>query len=491
MKKIILTLLFLNCVFIAAAQEDVTADNATVAPSEQASDASIQKPEKSDYDKKLDVLRYGLTSDVINLVGELQATNDVRFNEELKSVFASDKNIKLKSAIIAFFIVQKDEALKNEVTEMLVNFYDYKSDILKAGMQYAAQLKLQDASVKNAIHRIIDENKTEVKEAAILTLGQIGSADDAVYLTEVFENETGNDANTGLVFRQAIMQALIDLHATETFDFLKEIAEDEYQNAIIRARAITALGKIGNAEAIPILVKAFANDEPNIREAAVAGLAGFSGNAEATEILLQAFKDEYYKVRLKALDVARETKNLDALPFILYRAKTDPERVVKNAAIEIIAQSSDAESIGWLKEVFADEASGNDVRVKIASALLKNNNEDILSEIEQTIMRAMSDKKKKKFAYELGKNISKIENSQLVKICEVFLNDSDSMYKSIGLDIFETNRFTELLPIITQIAEDKKSGTLKNRAVQILEKIKPANNATDEVVNSSEPTSSK
>ena len=77
MKKIILTLLFLNCVFIAAAQEDVTADNATVAPSEQASDASIQKPEKSDYDKKLDVLRYGLTSDVINLVGELQATNDV------------------------------------------------------------------------------------------------------------------------------------------------------------------------------------------------------------------------------------------------------------------------------------------------------------------------------------------------------------------------------------------------------------------------------
>ena len=103
----------------------------------------------------------------------------------------------------------------------------------------------------------------------------------------------------------------------------------------------------------------------------------------------------------------------------------------------------------------------------------------------------MSDKKKKKFAYELGKNISKIENAQLVKICEVFLNDSDSMYKSIGLDIFETNRFTELLPIITQIAEDKKSGTLKNRAVQILEKIKPANNATDEVVNSSEPTSSK
>lgn len=487
MKKTLVFFLFLSFNFFIAAQTPDSAPLKNIVDENKTTDAEIPladqpKKEKSEYDKKLETLKYGLTSDVIALVGDLQTENDTRFNAELAHLFAVDKNVKLKTAILGFFIAQKDEALKNEVAEMLENFYDYKTELLKAGMQYAAQLKLHDASIIEALHTIIDENKTDVKEVAILTLGQIGSSEDAVYLTEAFENQNADDVNMNLIFRQTIMQALIDLHAADTFEFLKDVAEDEYENAIIRARAVTALGKIGNADAIEILVQAYSDEDPNIREAAVAGLAGFSGNAAATDILLQAFKDEYYKVRLKAIEVARETKNAAAFPFILYRAKNDPEYKVKNAAIEALAESGDAEGMAWLKEVFSEEKSGTNLRVKVASTLLKNNEAVIIADVEQEVITAMADKKKKKFAYELGKNISKIQSPQLVKICEVFLNDQDSMYKSIGLDMFETNRFTELTPLIELIAEDKKNGTLKKRAEQLLEKTNTSdkNSPTDD-----------
>ncbi|MEL3908720.1 MAG: HEAT repeat domain-containing protein [Treponemataceae bacterium] len=486
MKKIISYILILSFAFLSFAQTPETKeiDNKNTNSSETKTNDTIsntnEKQKKSEYEKKLETLKYGLTSDIVTLVGELQSNDDLRFNDELKSIFSKDKNVKLKNSILAFFIVQKNDVLKTEVTEALVNFYDYGTEFLKACIQYLTELKVQDATVIEALHKIIDENKTEIKELAIIALGKLGSSEDAVYLTEVFKNDNDNEATLNLIFKQAIMLALIDLHANETFDFLKEIAEDTYENAVVRARAITALGKIGNTDAIEILIKAFEADDPLIREATVAGLSGFSNNAEVDDLLLQAFKDDYYKVRLKAIETARESKNNLALPFILYRAKTDPEVAVKNLAIETLAEFNDAESKDWLKEVFVDEKNRTDLRVKVAKELLKNDSDFIISEVEIAISTTINDRQKKRFAYELGKNISKIEDARLAMVCEQFLNDKESAYKSIGLDMFQTNKFSELIPLVQSIAEDKKSGVLKARAERLLEAMGVQTNKDDE-----------
>lgn len=475
MKKFISGILILGFVFWSFAQTTEVNDankKDTKSSETKVSDTisnTNKKQEKSEYEKKLETLKYGLTNDIVTLVDELQSNDDLRFNDELKSIFSKDKNIKLKNSILAFFIVQKNDALKTDTTEALVNFYDHSTEFLKACIQYLTELEVRDSAVIEALHKIIDENKNDVKELAIIALGKLGSAADADYLTEVFKNDNDNDANLNLIFKQAIMLALIDLHANETFDFLKELAEDTYENSVVRARAITALGKIGNTEAIEILVNAFESDDPLIREATVAGLSGFSNNAEVDDLLLQAFKDDYYKVRLKAIETAREAKNNAALPFILYRAKTDPEVVVKNVAIETLAEFNDAESKAWLKEVFTDEKSRTDLRVKIAKELLKNDSDFIISEVETAILTTINDSRKKRFAYELGKNISKIEDARLVTVCEQFLNDKESAYTSIGLDMFEKNKFSELVPLVQNLVEDKKSSVLKARAERILE----------------------
>lgn len=429
---------------------------------------SQNKKEKSDYEKNTDILKYGLNSDIIKLIQNLSKENDTRFNDELQKIFLREKNIALKTEILKFFTSQKDAALKTAVFETLQNFYDYNTEYSKACIDYITKLEIQERAIVETLHGIIDGEKSELKEVAILALGKLGSNDDAVYLTEVYETEAGDDTQA-LVNRQAILQALIDLHASETFDFLQDLATDNYENAIIRARAITALGKIAHPDSVKILLDAFQESDPIIRTAAVAGLSGFTGNAEVDDLLLQAFKDEYYKVRLQAIDTADETKNQSAIPFILYRAKSDPETLVKNRAIEALAKTDNAEALEWLRESFTDEKTSAALRIKIATELLKNNDGLILDEVESAVLHALSDKPKQQFAYNLGKSISGIQSEALAKICAAFLLHKESRFKSIGLDMFQSNRFPSIVPEVEQIAKDKKSGTLQKRAQTLLE----------------------
>lgn len=436
----------------------------------------ITKHKKTDYEEKSEVLKYGLSSEVIELILQLQNEKDTRFIPDLITLFTNEKNIKLKTAILSFFTELNDASIENEVATILADFEKYNTDFLRACIQYCAKCKLKDEAVTLGLKTIIDENKTEIKESAIIALGSIGNSDDALYLISVFESEdeNGNDSKLSLIFRQAVMQALIELKEKQTVDFLKECVLDTFENTIIRARAITALGKLGptvDSEIIDILVRAYEETDPIIREAVIAGLTGFSGNETASRLLLLAFKDEYYKVRLKAIETSYEMKSSETIPLLFYRAKNDPEMSVKNAAIEALGVLGNAETDEWLREIFNDSKTHADTRIKVAVSLLKNKPDFIVLDIEHEIVSAINDRQKKQFVYNLGKNISPYKHAGLVRVAELFLKHTDASFKSIGLDMFKANHFQDLVPIIQEIADDKKSGALQNRALSLLSQV--------------------
>ena len=67
-------------------------------------------------------------------------------------------------------------------------------------------------------------------------------------------------------------------------DFLIRVAEDSDENSIIRGSAASALGKIGNENAVPVLSELFEDKDPVLRTAAIRGIAGFK-DAKAKSIL--------------------------------------------------------------------------------------------------------------------------------------------------------------------------------------------------------------
>ncbi len=422
---------------------------------------------ESEYEKRQNVILYGLEDDILELLGKLKEDEDERFDTDLATVFNETKIPKLKQKLFQYFAEKENPCLKDAAIKILESRYDYNKDTVSAAILYSRDLKIQET--KKVFRDILEEEDTEYIEMAISALGKLGDSDDAVFLSEMFEANYYDDDKKSLIVQQSIAGALEELHAESTWDFLVEIASDSEENATIRGRMATALGKIGNEKAVPILCKLFEEKDPILRTAAIKGLASFK-TKEASKVLLQAFKDSYYKVRLQAIKSAKEEKRSDAIPYILYRAKKDPVNNVKYKAIEALSEFKDEKSDKWMIKSFKNSKTKQSIRLKIAYYMLKNNFEAIYPSVKEKTLAALSDDKKKRAASELGKILSKIKNPATEELAVAFLNHKDVFVKSIGLDMFKKNEYTALVPLIQKLTKDEKHSALSRRAKRLLEK---------------------
>lgn len=422
--------------------------------------------EISEYEEKRAVILYGLGDDILELIKRLKQDEDTRFDQDLQEMFLKTKIPALKAALFSYFSEKQSGVLQAEALAVLENRYEYQKEIVRAAISYIKEIKTAEAAEQ--LKTILKEDTADFGDACISALGKIGSPEDAVFLAEFFESEISEDEKQTLITKQNIMFALEELHYAENKEFFKQTAEDTDENAIIRGTAASALGKIGDEDVLPILTALFEDKDPYLRASAIKGVAEFKSK-EAEDVLLQGFKDSYYKVRLQAVRSAKEAKRGEAVPYLLYRAKKDPETVVKKAAIEALSELNNGEANNWLVESFKSEKTGQPVRLTIAEFLLKNNFAVIYPDVEKEALKIITDPKRKQFCMELGKVISKIENASTAPVAEAYLNHKDTMIKSIGLDMFKRNKYSSLVPLVSSIARDKKSGALGRRAKSLLE----------------------
>ncbi|UTC66937.1 MULTISPECIES: HEAT repeat domain-containing protein [unclassified Treponema] len=471
-----LKLSVLNLLFILSLTLQLAAQEAAQPPSENTettqektedkTNDKTKKKEVSEFEEKRDTILYGTGDDILELIKRLKSDEDDRFDTDLQKIFAETKIPAIREALFAYFAEKKNDCLKADALMVLENKEEFPQETVRTAISYIRELEIYEGI--DFLRQILKDEEDEYRDLCIAAIGKIGKAEDAVFLSELFDSEASEDEKKSLIIKQNIMFALEELHTPEIRDFLIRVAEDSDENAIIRGAAVSALGKIGDEGAIPVLSEIFEDKDPILRTAAIKGIAGFK-DAKAKNIMIQAFKDSYYKVRLQAIQSAKEEKAEDAVPFILYRAKKDPENSVRLAAIEALSHFNNAEANEWLIDSFNEERTGLPLRLKIAESLLKNNFDVIFEDVKTAALKAISDKKQNKFSAELGKVISKVENKGTAPIAEAYLNHKDAILKSIGLDMFKRNKYPELVPLVSAIAEDEKNGTLSRRAKDLLQ----------------------
>jgi len=264
----------------------------------------VLSAEQTEDEKRREILQFGLEPEITELIGTLQKEENKTFNDDILNVFNSTKNPVLRESVLSFFAAQKDPALKDFALSTLTDPWDFKTSTVIAVLSYAESISLKEATP--SIRKILDGESNEYRAKALSTLGKLGSAEDARYLVESLDGDIPGDDKQKLIIRQNIMAALGELRAVETWDRLVEIAKDTDENAVIRATAATAIGKMGKPEAIPVLSALFEDTDPVLRTAAIEGLSNYS-EPGAVSVVLQGFKDSYYKVRLAALAAAGNT----------------------------------------------------------------------------------------------------------------------------------------------------------------------------------------
>ncbi len=422
--------------------------------------------EESVESKRRDVLKYGLEGDIVALIGELQGEKDTGYSAELLDVFGKTKSVAIKKGVLALFAEQKNGQLKDFSLDLLADPFDYPKDLARQTLSYVSELNLREAAP--LVRKIIEDESADYRDAAIQTLGKIGTPDDAVFLVGYLDSEIPGDEKQRLIVRQNVMAALGDMKASEIRDRLIEIMKDPDENAVIRGSAATALGKIGDPQDARAVSDLLPETDPVIRTAAITALGGLTA-PEATAAILEGFKDAYYKVRIEAIGAAERRQLSEAVPFVLYRAKTDPVPAVRVRAFEALAKFDDADSRSWLLSVIADDKRPDAERAKACDVLFNSSLAFDFSVIEKAVLAAVKDDKKIKLRYEFGKALSRAKDPRPETIANAFISSKDTLTKSIGLDFYEKNRYWSMSEAVKAIAADEKQGALQKRAKKILD----------------------
>ncbi|WP_335110690.1 NACHT domain-containing protein, partial [Nostoc sp.] len=156
----------------------------------------------------------------------------------------------------------------------------------------------------------------------------------------------------------------------------KLIAALKDSNSDVRYYAASALGKIGNAEAVPELIAALKDSESDVRGCAASAL-GKIGNAEAVPELIAALKDSESDVRGYAASVLGNIGNAEAVPELIAALK-DSNSDVRGYAASALGKIGNAEAVRGLIAALKDSES--DVRYYAASALGKIGNAEAVPE---------------------------------------------------------------------------------------------------------------
>ena len=150
------------------------------ADSEKVSAAAEKDENENTAEEYRNTIKYGIPSEISELVDNLIKNEDPRFSDELYDVFQTAKNNTIKEKILTYFTKLEDPCLEDYAVNLLNDPYDESGAVVKACFQYISAVKTK-AAIPAVISLIEGENENYFNDA-IAALGEIGGADEAVFL---------------------------------------------------------------------------------------------------------------------------------------------------------------------------------------------------------------------------------------------------------------------------------------------------------------------
>ena len=148
----------------------------------------------------------------------------------------------------------------------------------------------------------------------------------------------------------------------------------------VRVQALTALGRIGGADAGKQVLAGTSNTEPWVRDVAVEQLGRFKNETAFPDRLAEISKhDAAYRVRAAALNSYAQLKPRNGLALLQDAAKTDsPDDVIRRAALRSMGTLGDDKAVSTLLD-WSEEGKAVGLRTAAIASLaqLDKKNETI------------------------------------------------------------------------------------------------------------------
>lgn len=464
MKKYILPAMLLFCMLPLIAQTaTIPSSKRPKSMDKTKAEAAAAKDENAETDgKNRDTIKFGMASEIGDLLDNLVKNDDPRYSEEIYDLFQETKSSAIKEKVLVYFQKLEDPCLEDYAVELLIDPYDEQTSVVKAAFSYVSAVKTQEAIP--AVKTMIEQENEVFFNDALSTLGEIGGPEEAMYLAEYLERD-----DLDIPRRQNLMRVCGKLHAVETWGRLVDIIDNEDENTFVRMYACEAIGLMEDERSIPVLERTFSATDPNLRQYVIKGIKNFPSSLVAQNIILQGIRDDHWKVRQESIRSAKEMKLYASVPYLVHRAKNDPEKVIKDECFTALGELNVKEGNDFLiSQVLDKKASDNNVS-KAVEVLLKQEKGNGTKEIVELASSIAADDKKKTLRYAVGKELAKYNNASFADVCIKYLASKDATTVSLGLDMYKTGKYSSCEASVKAIALDKKANAgNRSRAQKML-----------------------
>lgn len=416
---------------------------------------------KSIDSERLDVIRYGIDSEIIELIRNLKEEKNGDFNSELKSLLEESANIQIKEQILTFFSETEYKDADQAVITILETYDEDQPALLTAAVKYAA-VSLKPETLEAAAEYMVSDNTT-LAVAAIRTVGKSGNPDYYSLLQQYYEDDDFPESA-----KADIILALGDLKSAESVPFLISLLENDEEDSVIRRYSCDSLRKIGDPQAIEPLLKAYETDDVILRSYVIYALSGFEGKT-IEEILIQGLRDSYVRVRLSAAQGLSDKKAANAVPILIYKVQKDPEPKVRNEALKALGNIGTKESFDFIREIVKNKKSNPALRLTAIYLAIDKDLDNSVKLLEELIAEEW-DKPNSKLLDYIAKQLSIQTNGILKDIFARFLDHPSFTIKLYGLRGIKRNEFAGFHDKVKTLTEEGNHALVRKTALGILEK---------------------
>jgi len=419
--------------------------------------------ETEDYKKiRENTIKYGIGSQVIDLVSQLKEEENDRYNDLLVELFETTGNNSLRIGIVGLFSTLEDDSLVNKVYTILEEYEDLSSELVLSSISYIAQF--QNTAITDRLFELAEALQSEVATAAIRAIGESGEKENGRRLLQFSENDDFRDE-----LEPSLIYALGELQYREAVDYLIEIALDEDQSNSHRWRACEALGKIGGEESFQTIKSLLNDDDSYLRSYAVNALSGFK-EERTLDILIDALRDDFWRVRVGALGALEKIGSPAALDVLEYKVYNDPDvRNVRYAALKALGSIESQKAYSILRELYGKKTEHLLLRKEALRILVEKDLNSSLKIINSVIDDEWSEENSEILDYTC-RQLSLTRSSSLKEVFKRMLIHPRSINIMLyGLRGIRLNEFTSLKPDVEVLTGSGYARSVRQLARSVLE----------------------
>lgn len=401
-------------------------------------------------------LQFGTSTTVLGVVKQATGKKDARIRDAVVPL-VSAINDDIAIAALEYFRTLEDLSVLPDVMTRLENHPDNSGKLNAALLDYVAAKPVEASTALHAVLlEMINAPVKEVQAQAIKVLAGKGSAQDADALVDLFK-----DTDTSVLVRQAVISALGTLSSPKSIEFLRTILEDDGEDNEIRNLAIAAVGKLGDADSLKLILGFLQSKESvHRRGAAIQALAGYPLDA-VRPAYFQALRDDFWRNRQGAIKVIAEKKHPGFLEALCYMAEKDPETPVRIEAIQGLAAFAEAQGQETMKRLLLDDKSPGAIRVRIIELMMKDSLPLVAADLLSLVEKEWANDKSV-LVPAIARSLAVLENRSGSDLARKLLSHKDAGVAVSAIRWIQLNKAAEFRADLESLV--KKGGAYKSAA---------------------------